>query len=93
MYVSADEDGGGDGKAKAARKNRRGDDQERRGQRGEEGGDVNHEESSSLSSDHFSASIGSMGSDLEEHEEDPFVAMEKDLQAQKDEEEEMKRKN
>lgn len=45
-----------------------------------------------MSSDFSAASIGSMGSDLEEHEEDPFAAMERDLQAQKEEEEEIKRK-
>lgn len=34
--------------------------------------------------------MGSMGSDLEEHEDDPFAAMENDLAAQKEEEERRK---
>lgn len=86
---SAGEEGSGDDSAKAARKkhkaNKGGEGKEEDG--GDEDGD---DEESELSSEHVSASIGSMGSDLEEHEDDPYAAMEKDLQAQKEEEDKRK---
>ncbi|CAM9138462.1 unnamed protein product [Ectocarpus sp. 12 AP-2014] len=81
--VNADEEeidhGDGDVDAKGARQKRREED-------GADGGDESDADgrSSDVSSDQFSASIGSMGSDLEEDEDDPFAAMQKDLQDEKD---------
>ncbi|CAM9128740.1 unnamed protein product [Ectocarpus fasciculatus] len=73
------DNGDGDGDAKGARK-------KHRNEGGADGGDESDGEGSSsdFSSDQFSASIGSMGSDLEEDEDDPFAAMQKDLQDEKD---------
>ncbi|CAB1111934.1 unnamed protein product [Ectocarpus sp. CCAP 1310/34] len=81
--VNADEGekdhGDGDVDAQGARKKHREED-------GADGGDERYADgrSSDVSSDQFSASIGSMGSDLEEDEDDPFAAMQKDLQDEKD---------
>lgn len=78
-YTSKRGKDNGDGDAKGARKKHREED-------GADGGDETDAEggSSDFSSDKFSASIGSMGSDLEEDEDDPFAAMQKDLQDEKD---------
>lgn len=85
------EGGPGDGSGEAARKKSRKAEAAGRGEGDEDDSgddeDGDEEEESDLSSEHLSASMGSMGSDLEEHEDDPFAAMEKDLEAQKDEEE------
>lgn len=81
--MRTDEDGAGDGDGKAGA----GGDE---GGNREPGGDLPRE-SFDFSSEHLSGgSTGSMGSDIDEHEDDPFAAMEKDLQEQKEEEERKK---
>ncbi|CAM9130285.1 unnamed protein product [Ectocarpus sp. 4 AP-2014] len=81
--VNAEEEekdhGDGDVDAKGARKKHPEEDRA-------DGGDESDADgrSSDVSFDQFSASIGSMGSDLEEDEDDPFAAMQKDLQDEKD---------
>lgn len=60
----------------------------------EEGYGSNRQESGEFSSERFSSnssiSIGSMGSDIEEHEDDPFARMEQDKKEEEEEEESAK---
>ncbi|CBN75312.1 conserved unknown protein [Ectocarpus siliculosus] len=78
-HEEGNDNGDGDVDAKGARKKHREEDGADGGDESDAGG-----RSSDFSSDQFSASIGSMGSDLEEDEDDPFAAMQKDLQDEKD---------